>query len=110
MWSRSDPDPYPPPNRPTSFSTGVLFLHRLSSISLVTSRFFHPLFFTLSLRSSPAPGVQVNNPTSPTRTRCATTVSLSLSSPATLLQRLCIPNLCAPTKSNLSTGELQFRS
>ncbi|KAL4569899.1 hypothetical protein LXL04_025546 [Taraxacum kok-saghyz] len=43
----------------------------------------------------PASKSSANNPTSPTRTRCATAVSLSLSSLG-LLQRLCIPNFCDP--------------
>ncbi|KAL4574296.1 hypothetical protein LXL04_021125 [Taraxacum kok-saghyz] len=45
----------------------------------------------------PASKSSANNPTSPTRTRCATAVSLSLSSLG-LLQRLCIPNFCGNTK------------
>ncbi|KAL4556097.1 hypothetical protein LXL04_038738 [Taraxacum kok-saghyz] len=101
------PDSYP------TDPTHILF-HRLSSLLLVGSR------ITSILRSSPLSGVQpsinsifrcptqvalrssASTPTSPTRSSTIA-VSLSLSSLATLLQRL-----CAPANSNLSTSNLQF--
>ena len=93
----SDPYPNRTTTRPTFFSTRFHRIHwSLLDVFSPPFLYFHPSTLCIFRRPSQWPlRYSANTPTSPTRTRCAITVSLSLPSLATLLQRLFNPKpLC----------------